>query len=137
MKVLRVSERIEREPPSSVIDGFPVPVGKIDNNYDEQSVTTYGIVRGAGIKTIKKADSAYYGVKMFTFTLEDGADTISCSIFGNKPTEAASKLISDGCVAMFSGDVVSSKGFGLTLRVKALKRYFPFVDDVVHAKSLS
>lgn len=137
LKVLRVSERIEREPPSSVIDGCPVPVGKIDNNYDEQSVTTYGIVRGAGIKTIKKADSAYYGVKMFTFTLEDGADTISCSIFGNKPTEAASKLISDGCVAMFSGDVVSSKGFGLTLRVKALKRYFPFVDDVVHAKSLS
>jgi DNA-directed DNA polymerase III PolC len=129
IKVLNIAERVEREPPSSVIDGCPVPIKVIDNSYDEQPVTTYGIVRDVNVKTVKKETSKWFNEKMLFFTLEHGADTISCMIFGNKPTsEFHNKIINDGSVILAAGSI-SNNDFGLTLKVEAVKRYYPVEDE--------
>lgn len=133
LKVLKVAERVEMEPPSSVIDGCPVPISKIDSNYDRRKVTTYGIVRDIQINTVKKKDSQNYGTRMFKFKIEDGAEGINCIIFGNKNTDEASKLITDGCVALFAGKV-KLNNFGLGLEVEVIRRYFPIVDERVLVK---
>jgi DNA polymerase III alpha subunit len=132
IKVLRIAERVEREPPSSVIDGCPVEVGKIDGSYDEQNLTTYGIVRNVEVKTVKREDSPSYGEKMLFFDLEDGAEHIRCMIFGTKKTNMFNnKIIQDGHVMLVAGEA-SMNDFGLTLHPAAIKRYYPVEDERLH-----
>ena len=131
LRVLKVAERVEMEPPSSVIDGCPVPLSKIDSNYDRRKTTTYGIVRDIQIKTVKKKDSENYGSKIFSFKIEDGADYLNCVIFGDKKSNLAVKLLKDGCVAMFAGRV-KVDNYGVGLEVEVIRRYFPEVDECVN-----
>lgn len=132
IKVLKVADKVEREPPSSIIDGCPVNVGLIDDSYNEQRVTTYGIVRNVVQKTVKREDSVWFGENMLFFTLENGADNVNCMIFGNKPVkEFNGKLIEDGAVMLVAGEV-SCNNFGITLGVEAIKRYYPTEDEKLH-----
>ena len=132
IKVLKVADKGEREPPSSIIDGCPVTVGLIDDSYNEQRVTTYGIVRNVVQKTVKREDSVWFGENMLFFNLENGADNVSCMIFGNKPVkEFNGKLIEDGAVMLVAGEV-SCNNFGITLSVEAIKRYYPSEDEKLH-----
>lgn len=131
IKILRIADRVEREPPSSIIDGCPITVGMIDQSHHEQKITTYGIVRDVIEKTVKKEDSAWYGEKMLFFTLENGADNISSMIFGNKPVSIMKKVIEDGAVMLVAGEVQSKDQFGLTLMVAAIKRYYPVEDEKI------
>jgi DNA-directed DNA polymerase III PolC len=131
IRILKVAERVEREPPSSLIDGCPVSVGEIDGSYDSQNVTTYGIVRNMVVKTVKKETSSFFGEKMLFFDLESGYDSVSCMIFGDKPTNFFhNKVISNGCVALVAGEI-SVNDFGITLSPVAIKRYYPEVDEKV------
>ncbi len=132
IKVLKIAEKVEREPPSSVIDGCPISVGNIDGNYHDQKVTTYGIIRDVVVKTVKKESSPAYGEKMMFFDLEDGAERISCKIFGTKQVNAFhNKVVSEGAVSLVAGDV-DLGDFGLGINVVAIKRYFPLADDEIH-----
>lgn len=132
IRVLKVADKVEREPPSSIIDGCPVNVGLIDDSYNEQRVTTYGIVRNVVQKTVKREDSVWFGENMLFFNLENGADNVNCMIFGNKPVkEFNGKLIEDGAVMLVAGEV-SCNNFGITLGVEAIKRYYPTEDEKLH-----
>jgi DNA-directed DNA polymerase III PolC len=131
LRVLKISDRVEREPPSSIIDGCPVEVGRIDASYDERNVTTYGIVRNVEMKTVKKQDSPSFGEKMLFFDLENGPDIVSCMVFGDKPVNFFyKKIIEDGVVALVAGQI-SLGDFGITLRPNAIKRYYPVEDEAV------
>lgn len=129
IRVLNIAERAEREPPSSIIDGCPVEVRVIDGSYDEQQVTTYGIVRNVEVKTVKKETSKWFNEKMMFFDLEQGADFVNCMIFGSKGVNVFSeKIITEGAVILLAGEV-GLNDFGLTIQVKAIKRYYPVEDD--------
>tara|TARA_Y100000310_G_scaffold99483_1_gene97290 strand:- start:10230 stop:14819 length:4590 start_codon:yes stop_codon:yes gene_type:complete len=132
IKVLKIADKVEREPPSSVIDGCPVEVGRIDGSYDETNVTTYGIIRQVVVKTVKNENSPSYGEKMLFFVLEDGAETINCMIFGTKQTNMfLNKVVQEGAVSMVAGEI-SMNDFGITLKVNAIKRYYPTEDEKLH-----
>lgn len=132
IKVLKIAERVEREPPSSIIDGCPVPVSKIDGSYDGQRVTTYGIVRNVTPKTVKNEKSSFFGEKMLFCDLEDGAETIRCRIFGTKQVDAIhNKVLQDGVIALIAGEV-KMDDFGLGISITAIKRYAPVEDDKFH-----
>lgn len=131
IKVLNIAERVEREPPSSIIDGCPVPVGLIDDSYDDQQVTTFGIIRDVVVKTVKKETSNFFNEKMLFFKLESGADFVDCMIFGNKGVNAFyNKVIVDGGVILAAGKLASND-FGITLSVQAVKRYYPSEDEAL------
>jgi DNA polymerase III alpha subunit len=129
IKVLNVADKVEREPPSSIIDGCPVELRQLDSGYNDQRVTTYGIARNVIVKNVKNEDSRYYNEKMLFFDLEHGADEVKCMIFGNAPTNAFyNKIIEDGAVMLVAGEV-NCNDFGLTLMVQAVKRYYPIEDE--------
>lgn len=131
IKVLRIADRVEREPPSSVIDGCPVSVGKIDSSRNAHNVTTYGIIRNVAVKTVKKA-TRNFGETFLTFTLEDGASSINCLIFGTKEVaKFADKIIADNVVAMIAGEV-RLNNFGLGIGVHAVRTYYPDDNAKVH-----
>lgn len=132
IKVLDIAQRVEREPPGQLIDGCPVKVGMIDGSHDGQSVTTYGVMRNVVVKTVSDEGSRNFGEKMIFFDLEDGAETLPCIIFGNKPTKALhEKIIKDGVVAMVCGNV-RMKERGLSMNPLVIKRYHPVEDDKMH-----
>jgi DNA polymerase III alpha subunit len=128
LKVMKIEQRVQKEPPSSIIDGCPVEVRLIDASYHEQRVTTYGIVRDPHIKRVKKESSKWLDEKMLFFTLESGSYEVSCMIFGNKQADMFVKLLEDGHVVMVGGEVRASD-FGVTIDAKAMKRYYPDEDD--------
>ncbi|MAF57661.1 MAG: hypothetical protein CMK03_07015, partial [Ponticaulis sp.] len=110
----------------------PVEVGRIDGSYDETNVTTYGIIRQVVVKTVKNENSPSYGEKMLFFVLEDGAETINCMIFGTKQTNMfLNKVVQEGAVSMVAGEI-SMNDFGITLKVNAIKRYYPTEDEKLH-----
>lgn len=128
IKVLNIAERVEREPPGSIIDGCPVPVGNLDESCNEQTVTTYGIIRNVQLKSVKKETSDYYGEKILTFELEDGADLVNCSVFGTKKVKKLhEKVIVEGAVVMLAGLIKVDK-YGLKLDPEVIKRYYPVED---------
>lgn len=132
IKVLKIAERVEREPPSSIIDGCPVPVSKIDGSYDGQRVTTYGIIRNVTPKTVKNESSSFFGEKMLFCDLEDGAETIRCRIFGTKQVDMIhNKVLHDGVIALIAGEV-KMDDYGLGISITAIKRYAPVEDDKCH-----
>lgn len=132
LKVLKVADLASREPPGTYMNGYPTKIADIDHSFSDRRVSTFGIVRDVALKTVKKEDSAYYGEKLLIFKIEDGANMISCMIFGTRATKQfAEKIITDGVVLLLGGEV-SSNDFGLTISVEAVKRYFPTADDMLH-----
>jgi DNA polymerase III alpha subunit len=135
IKVLKIAQRVDREPPGSMLDGCPVKVENIDIGYVQQSVTTYGTVRDVALKTVKNIDSSSYGQKMLFFCLEEDGVGLNCLIFGTKNVDYFSKIITEGAIALIAGEVRTGT-FGLTLGVRAMKRYFPVEDQFLHATKM-
>ena len=129
LKVLKIRERAEREPPGSLIDGRPVDVSVIDDSYQWQSVTTYGMISDLVTMTVSNENSKSYGQQFIKFRLESRTDSVACSIFGTNAVKKFKKLIAEGQIVMLAGKVDVSEAYGLTIRVAVIKRYFPgFVD---------
>jgi DNA polymerase III alpha subunit len=132
IKVLKIAERVEREPPGHLIDGCPVKVGMIDGSHDGQKVTTYGVVRNIFLTAVKNEMSDNYGEKMMFFDLEDGADKLSCVVIGNKAVKVLhQKVIDDGVVCMLCGKVTMNDR-GISMKPVVIKRYHPVEDAHLH-----
>lgn len=132
LRVLKVAELASREPPGTYINGYPVKVADIDTSFDRRPISTYGIIRDVQLRTVKREDSNFYGEKMIVFKLEDGAYTVSCMIFGSQASKQfLDKIVSDGTIALIGGEARHNE-HGLTISVKAMKRYFPHQDEMLH-----
>lgn len=134
IRVLKVAELAMREPPGTYLDGYPVPILEIDSSFSGRRVSTYGIVRNVAIKTIKKEDSRLYGEKLLTFKIEDGANSISCTIIGTKNTKVFEKIITEQAVVLIGGEAKHNE-YGLGIGIEAVKRYYPVKDDMLHVVS--
>lgn len=129
LKVLKIRERVEREPPGSLIDGRPVDPGVIDDSYHWQSVTTYGVVSGMDTFTVSKEGSKAYGEQILKFNLESHTESVSCSIFGTNAVKKFKDILDEGMVVMVAGKVKVHESYGVGVNVSVVKRYFPDFND--------
>lgn len=132
IRALRIPELVEKEPPSSVMDGAPVPIELVDVNYDQQTLTTYGVVRNLELKRVKNESSAYYGESFLVFELEHGMDRLSCSVFGSYAVKFMEGKLSESSIILAAG-TVNMSDYGLKLNLEAFKRYYPEEDEHIFA----
>lgn len=131
LRVLKVADLASREPPGTYLNGYPVKIAEIDATFDSRRVSTYGIIRDVQQRTVKREDSPVYGEKLLIFKLEDGANVISCMIFGTRASKQfLNKIVADDVIALVGGEVKANE-YGLTISIEAMKRYFPTADEML------
>jgi len=124
LRALKAHETADREPPSSLTDGCVIKVQELDKCMDRERVLTVGIVRDIEIKRVMNEDSRNFNEKMMFFTLEDGIDRFPCKVFGTKRVNAVhNKLIEDGTIGAFTGEIEDSEKYGKGMRLTAMKAY--------------
>tara|TARA_R110001592_G_scaffold111525_9_gene308856 strand:- start:24115 stop:28452 length:4338 start_codon:yes stop_codon:yes gene_type:complete len=121
--------KIEREPPSSMVDGCPIRLSDIDEDVDGESVMTVGVIRNVIHKQVSNPESDYFTQKILEFHLEDGLDLVKYSIFGTRTVDKMSPFIEDGGIIMAVGKVSYSEKYGMSVRLEAFKRYHPEMDE--------
>ena len=117
--------KIEREPPGKYIDGCPVYIPDVNEEYEGDVVSTVGVVKSIEEKTITNPDSTMFNQKMLVFALEDGMYTLNASIVGTKAVNYMKKFIEENVIIMAIGRIRNSERFGLSLMLEACKRYYP------------
>jgi DNA polymerase III alpha subunit len=123
--------KVEREPPSSMVDGCPIRLSDIDEDVDGESVMTVGVIRGVISKQVMNPESDYFTQKILEFHLEDGLDLVKFSIFGTRAVDKMSEFIVEGGIIMAVGKVKHSEKYGISVGLEAFKRYHPEMDDVL------
>jgi DNA polymerase III alpha subunit len=126
LNAIKAHDMLDREPPSSIVDGCPLRISDLPECLDEERVMTVGIVRDLSSRQVKDEDSKWFNEKFLNFTIEDNNDKFKCKVFGSAATNMLfDKLLQDGTIAVVIGDVQHSDKYGSSISVTAVKIYHP------------
>ena len=126
LNAIKAHDMLDREPPSSIVDGCPLRISDLPDCLDEERVMTVGIVRELSSRHVKDEDSKWFNEKFLNFTIEDHSDNFKCKVFGSAATNMLfEKLLQDGTITVVIGDVQHSEKYGSSISVTAVKIYHP------------